>query len=388
MSGRLRGWAGYWAVWAVMGLYMTVMDKLMYPKGDLLAYLLPLNLLQNVIWGLLGLVVLHLARRFPIEEVRSRAWKAWALHGLASLGVTALGLTLIYLVNFPFMSPVERGKWLDHFRPGLLRFFSTYFQMSLFTMWGVLAAYHVIRAHRLMRERELEATQLESRLAQAQNQALRMQLQPHFLFNTLNSISALIHSDGEAADRMLTRLADLLRMTLDAGATQEVSLRQELAFIEGYLAIERIRFQDRLRVRFEIPPDCMEARVPSFLLQPLVENSIRHGVSGLARSSTIEITARRVGPTQPSRGGPGGLREPGEQAVPPAEIGARRDGEWLELEVKDDGKGFEKGREGIGTSNTTNRLRLLYRDRQAFTLLSEPGNGTTARIRIPWSAPA
>lgn len=357
MSGKLRGWAGYWAVWAVMGLYMTLMDKLMYPKGELLTYLLPLNLLQNLIWGLLGLVVICLARRFPIEEVSPRTRKAWALHGLASLLVTALGLTLIYLVNFPFLSPVERSKWVDHFAPGLLRFFSTYFQMSLFTMWGVLAAYHVIRAHRLMRERELEATQLESRLAQAQNQALRMQLQPHFLFNTLNSISALIHSDGEAADRMLTRLADLLRMTLDAGTTQEVSLRQELAFIEGYLAIERIRFQDRLRVCLEIPPDCMEARVPSFLLQPLVENSIRHGVSGLARSSTIEVRARR-------------------------------DGEWLELEVRDDGKGFEKGREGIGTTNTTNRLRLLYKDRQTFTLLSEPAKGTTARIRIPWSAPA
>ena len=358
MSSRLRTWTTYWTAWAAMGLYMTLMDKLMYPKEALLSYLLPLNLLQNLIWGLLGLVVLCLARRFPIEDVSSRAWKAWALHGVASLGVTAVGLTLIYLVNFPFMSPAERLKWLDHFGPGLLRFFRSYFQMSLFTMWGVLAAYHVIRAHRRMREREIEATQLESRLAQAQNQALRMQLQPHFLFNTLNSISALIHSDGEAADRMLTRLADLLRMTLDAGSSQEVSLRQELAFIEGYLGIERIRFQDRLRVHFEIPPECMEARVPSFLLQPLVENSIRHGVSGLARSSTIEITARRVGSTHPSRGGPGGLREAGGQAVPPAEIGARRDGEWLELEVKDDGKGFEKGREGIGTSNNCHPVPL------------------------------
>ena len=354
MSGRLRGGGIYWTVWGVMGLYMTVMDKLMYPKGELLAYLLPLNLLQNLIWGLLGLVVLGLARRFPIEEVNSRAWKAWALHGAASLVVTAIGLTLIYLVNFPFMSAEERLKWIGHFRPGLLRFFRSYFQMSLFTMWGVLGAYHVIRAHRLMRERELQAAQLESRLAQAQNQALRMQLQPHFLFNTLNSISALIHSDGEAADQMLTRLADLLRMTLDSGTSQEISLRQELAFIEGYLSIERVRFQDRLKVRFEVPPDCMDARVPSFLLQPLVENAIKHGVAGLARASTIEIRARR-------------------------------DGEWLQLEVKDDGKGFDKGRQGIGTTNTTNRLRLLYKERQKFTLLSEPGNGTTAQVRIPWT---
>lgn len=354
MRTKARAWSIYWTVWGIMGLYMTVMDKVMYPKGEVLTYLLPLNLLQNLIWGLLGLVVLYLARRFPIEDVSSRDWKAWVLHGAASLVVTAIGLVLIYLVNFPFMSVEERVKWLGHFRPGLLRFFRNYFQMSLFTMWGVLAAFHVIRAHRRMRERELEATQLESRLAQAQNQALRMQLQPHFLFNTLNSISALIHSDGEAADQMLTRLADLLRMTLDAGSSQEVTLRQELAFIEGYLSIERIRFQDRLKVRFEVPPDCMEARVPSFLLQPLVENAIKHGVSGLARPSNIEIRARR-------------------------------EGEWLELEVKDDGKGFDKGREGIGTTNTTNRLRLLYKSRQKFTLLSEPGNGTTAQIRIPWA---
>jgi LytS/YehU family sensor histidine kinase len=182
-----------------------------------------------------------------------------------------------------------------------------------------------------------------------------MQIQPHFLFNTLHSISALIHSEPAAADRMLSRLADLLRMTLDLGNRQEITLRQELGYIENYLAIEAIRFGERLGVNYAIQPDCLEARVPAFLLQPLVENAVKHGFSDQCLTCALEVRASRIE-------------------------------EWLELVVEDDGVGYEGGgRQGTGTSNTAARLQLLYKDRHRFTLTGAAGKGTTVCIRIPWT---
>jgi LytS/YehU family sensor histidine kinase len=264
-------------------------------------------------------------------------------------------LVVIWLISIAFAEPSHRAKVLEHPIRAYYRFFTLYFHINLLLMWAVLGAFHGIRLSERFRKRELEAAQLENRLSRAQNQALRMQLQPHFLFNTLNSISALIHSDGEAADRMLSRLADLLRMTLDSGTDQEITLKQEMAFTDAYLAIEEIRFQDRLKVVRDVPADCLDSRVPAFILQPLVENAIKHGVGDRAQLSTIVIRARR-------------------------------EYDWLTLEVIDDGRGMEQGSKGgIGTLNTQARLKLMYQDRQAFTLHSVAGQGTTAFLRIPCS---
>src|SRR5262249_32977164 len=141
----------------------------------------------------------------------------------------------------------------------------------------------------------LKASQLEARLAQAQLQALKSQLHPHFFFNTLHAISSLMRKDIEAADRMLTRLSDLLRLTLENVGAQETTLRQELDFLEGYLEIEQTRCRDRLQVKIEIEPETLDARVPNLILQPLVENAVRHGVAPRAAPGRIEISARRVG---------------------------------------------------------------------------------------------
>ncbi len=354
MSAKLRIWLAYWGAWTLMGFYMTTMDMVMWPK-EKIGHLVLLNLLQNLIWGVAGLGVLLLARRWPIERIAWREWRPLLLHLVASLLITLLGLIVVWLVAVGFSTPEYRAKALQTPLSSFRRFFSSYFHLNLVFMWAVLGAYHGLRMHQRLKAQQLEAAQLGARLAQAQNQALRMQLQPHFLFNTLNSISALIHSDPESADRMLSRLADLLRMTLESGADQFVTLRQELAFSQGYLAIERIRFHDRLQVDVDVPPECLEARVPPFLLQPLVENAIKHGVADLARASRIQVRARR-------------------------------EGEALLLEVEDDGRGFEQGRRGIGTGNTVERLQLLYRDRQSFSLVSESGKGTLARIRLPFEA--
>jgi LytS/YehU family sensor histidine kinase len=153
---------------------------------------------------------------------------------------------------------------------------------------------------------------------------------------------------------MLSRLADLLRMTLDLGNRAEITLRQELGYIENYLAIEAIRFEEQLGVHYVIQPACLEARVPAFLLQPLVENAVKHGFSDQSRRCTLQVRANRVD-------------------------------EWLELVVEDDGIGYEGvGRLGTGTANTAARLQLLYKDRHHFTVTGEAGKGTVACIRIPW----
>jgi two-component system LytT family sensor kinase len=355
MSERVRRWALYWGIWLLLGVYMATMDSMMYPGMHFLGSVLPLNLLQNLVWGGAGLGVLALARRWPIEHFAWADRRNWTIHLFGSVSIAVVALWIIWWIAIGFADPTHLAKAMTDPVKSYFRFFSEYFHVNLLLMWAVLGAFHGVRIYERYRKRELDAAQLESRLAAAQTQALQMQLQPHFLFNTLNSIAALIHSDAEAADRMVSRLADLLRMTLDSGTSQQISLRQELAFSDAYLSIEGIRFQDRLKVIKDVPAECLDAMVPAFLLQPLVENAIKHGVADMASPSTIEIRVRH------------------EQ-------------EWLTLEVIDNGRGVGGNRKnGIGTNNTATRLQLIYRDRHSFTLEGLPGQGTRAMVRIPWS---
>src|SRR5438445_4160706 len=183
-----------------------------------------------------------------------------------------------------------------------------------------------------------------------------MQLNPHFLFNTLHSISSLMHKDIEAADKMITRLSDLLRAALQGAGTQEVSLREELALLQLYLAIEQIRFGNRLTVKMDVGPDTLDAQVPNLILQPLVENAIRHGIELQARPGFIELRAER------------------------------HDG-ILSVVVSDDGAGLsEKGRirEGAGLSNTRARLRELYGAEHRFELLPRESGGVRVELSIPF----
>ena len=352
MMKRLKEWRLYWLAWGLLALYFASMDALLL-RRSFWSYL-PLNLTQMACWGLLGLVIVHLARRYPIEGLRLRPLKPWLIHVPASAVLAGVGTTLAFLLSLTMTEGVSRWdhlRLLKHFE----RFVASYYHTSLFNLWVVLGAYQMVLAHRRYRQRELDTAQLEGRLAQAQNQALRMQLQPHFLFNTLNGISTLIQSDPETADRMVTRLADLLRMSLDLGSRHEVSLRQELAFIEAYLAIESLRFRERLQVRLDAPVALLEARVPTFLLQPLVENAIQHGLARRGRGGTLRVAASR-------------------------------EEDWLVLDVVDDGVGFQVAYDHIGLKNTRERLQVLYGARHALDISSRPGEGTWVHIRIPFSA--
>ncbi|MGI8742402.1 MAG: sensor histidine kinase [Bryobacteraceae bacterium] len=194
----------------------------------------------------------------------------------------------------------------------------------------------------------IEAAQLQTQLVQAQLQAFKMQLHPHFLFNTLHSISALVQEDPEGAERMIARLSDLLRLSLESTGLQEVPLRKELEFLHLYLEIERTRFEDRLQVRFEIEDEVMDARVPSLILQPIVENAIRHGL--LDRTSDGQIS-----------------------------IHAARQGSNLSLMVKDNGCGLPPDviyrRSGLGPATTRGRLERLYCNNQCLILRNVKSGG-------------
>lgn len=356
MAKRDRKWLWYWGAWTLLALYMSSWDIAMSKQPDM-ARLLGMNFLQNFVWGLLGLVLVRLSDHRPIESFSLRDWRTWGLHLGTSLLVAAVGLFAAYLIYLGFYA----HEWKMSSHPGgyfsrLPYFYRNYFHANLLLMWALMGALHGYRIYRKFRAREVEAARLEARFAEAQNHALRMQLQPHFLFNTLNSVSSLIHSNPEGADRMISRLGDFLRMTLDASPDQLVPLRKELAFIEAYLAIERVRFQERLQVRLEIPLDLMGVLVPSFILQPLVENALKHGLSDRSQSGVLIVRARR-------------------------------DSEFLVLEVQDDGEGFVSGREGVGLTNVRARLGLLYKWRHHIDILGAPGKGTLVVLRIPLDAP-
>jgi LytS/YehU family sensor histidine kinase len=214
--------------------------------------------------------------------------------------------------------------------------------------WSVIGVHHAMKSARRSREREKE-------LIKAQLEALKGQLQPHFLFNTLNSISWLMREDVEAADNMMTSLGELLRITLSVPATEEVTLRQELRVLELYLAIERARFQDRLKVVIHADHNTLDCSVPCLLLQPLVENAVRHGVGRLDGRGSVEVRATRI------------------------------DNE-LALLILDDGPGISpesSWREGIGLSNTRARLEKHYGAFQSFHYNNRDEGGVIVEIRIP-----
>ena len=229
---------------------------------------------------------------------------------------------------------------------------------NLMVYWSLLGLWNSAHYYRKFQEQALAASRLEKSLSQARLDALQMQLQPHFLFNTLHAISTLMQRDVRAANRLIVRLSDLLRLTLENAGEQVVSLQRELELLEQYLEIQRTRFQDRLTVRMDIDPETLDARVPCLILQPLVENAVRHGIAPLSRPGRIEIRAHRQNGT-------------------------------LRLEVCDDGVGLKTGEgplQGIGLGNTRARLAQLYGSSQTLTMNNAPSGGLVVSVELPFSS--
>jgi two-component system, LytTR family, sensor kinase len=231
-----------------------------------------------------------------------------------------------------------------------------------------VAIAHVWMYYERVRDREVRASQLEGQLARTQLEMLKLQLQPHFLFNTLNAISALMHQNVYSAQDMLSRLSDLLRVSLDNVAVQEVPLKSEIEFVRNYLHIEQVRFQDRLTVTMDIDPETLDTMVPNMLLQPLVENSIRHGI---ARSS-----------------GPGTIRIESKHVVGAIRITIQDNGPGLPSVLKNgngngNGNGHGRTKGGLGLANTRARLQQLYGDAHRLEVVNAPGGGALVTLTVP-----
>lgn len=296
------------------------------------------------VFAVLSIPVVWLAGRFQFEP-GSRA-RSLLVHLPASVI-----FSLAYMVLRAGIGTWQsEATFAEAFQPLLVKTW----HFNLLIYWVTVAVSFAFDYHRKFRERELRAVELEKSLVQARLQTLQMQLNPHFLFNSLHSISSLMHKDVEAADDMIVRLSDLLRAALDSSETQEVTLRDELKFLQRYLEIEKIRFGNRLTVLTEVAPDTLDSLVPNLILQPLVENAIRHGIEPHAKAGRIELRASLA------------------------------DGK-LTLDVIDNGTGLKNPGaidEGVGLTNTRARLRTLYGDAHSFELGNVPTGGLQARIII------
>ena len=296
--------------------------------------ILPNSLADWLTCGMFTPAFYLMVRRFPIRG--ERWWSALPAHLAASIAFVLLKVA-VYAPLFRMLNPDNPRSYRDVLLGG--------FYADWLAYWAAVGAIHAIEYYRESRERALEATQLAL-------ENLRSQLQPHFLFNTLQSISTLIHRDPAAANRMLTDLSDLLRLSLRSTASQEVPLRDELDFLARYLDIMRVRFGDRLVIRVDVSDDVMNALVPSLVLQPIVENAIRHGMADRPDVGHVAVTGRRSGDS-------------------------------LRLDVADDGPGLPAALSGngIGLANTRERLVRLYGGRGGLEMIE--GQGLTVRLTIP-----
>jgi two-component system, LytTR family, sensor kinase len=305
---------------------------------------------QWTVWCWLYWLIFWLTRRFPIE--RQHWFRGVTIYIFLSFGVTLLKLALDGL----WIRLAKNDELFRRFQTESLLAIMLYF--NFLTYWAFVGVGHAFNFYKQLRERELRASQLESQLAQSQLQALKMQLQPHFLFNTLHTISMLNLKDSKAANRMISRLSDLLRLTLDNTGSEEVTLKQELDFLNQYLEIQQIRFQDRLQVKMEIDPETLDACVPNLILQPIVENAIRHGIADQETDGRIEIEA------------------------------VRQNG-WLKLCVHDNGPGIldtdpKKFKQGIGLRNTQARLEQMYGAGHSLIFKNACDGGLEVTITIPF----
>jgi two-component system LytT family sensor kinase len=295
-------------------------------------------------WIVYTPLVLWTVHRFPL--VGSRRARAFLFH-IAGSGVVALVAVVVQVLAVSLI-------WTDE-KPNPMLYFSVHFHWQVMIYWLLVSYTQWLEYHRRWQGNQLRSSRLETELARAEVKALRMQMEPHFLYNTLHTISEMVHVDPSAAERMIVRLGSLLRHTTETGS-QEVPLEREVDFLRAYLEIEQARFHDRLTVSIDVPEALLACSVPSLILQPLVENAIRHGTSRLAAAGTIRVSAQALG-------------------------------DALVLRVADNGPGMrtpgDGGGAGVGLRNIRSRLHHLYGDAGSLQLNAVEGGGLEAAVRLP-----
>lgn len=347
------------AIWLLPSVYFAVQVYLQHSSDE---HPVTINgaLLQGLffwlLWVLTSPLILKLTRMFPF---RTEQWSDSLLLHLPAGTI----ISLTHLLVFVFATSWMGGNSIHSFDELLARFqpvFLSSFAWWSLVYWSFLVASYAFHFYERYQEGVLRASQLEAQLAQAELQALKMQLHPHFLFNTLHSISALMHEDVEAADKMVARLGEFLRMTLRNSGASEITLEEEIKFLECYLDIEKIRFEDRLSVHFDIDPSVLTARVPNLITQPIVENAIRHGIAAQTGPAKLAIRAHRRNHT-------------------------------LLLEVEDNGPGLRQTANGsiegdgggLGLRNTRGRLEKFYGGTHRLRLENGHRGGLLVTLQIP-----
>jgi signal transduction histidine kinase len=347
---------GFWTLFSVLYANQIYFEMLHQPGMHHSWFRIAFwQLLVWYVWGGLSPFILMLGRRYPIEA--PNLLRRVMIHVAAALVLAALhgaAETSLKMLIEPF------DVWSDT-RPFLLQYQSSlrnFYLVDVLVYWSIVGFGYAFDYRLRYRERAQMATQLKAQLAQAQLESLKMQLHPHFLFNTLHTIAGLVRSnESRPAVDMIAGLSDLLRHALESADEQEVPLRDEVKFVELYLGIQKVRFSDRLKVRIDAAEEVLDALVPNLILQPLVENAIRHGVSMKDSAGTIVIEAFRVN-------------------------------EMLHIRVCDDGPGLQSGWRledsgGIGLNNTRARLMHLYGANHRFDLKNGDNGGMTVSIAIP-----
>ncbi|HEV2828063.1 MAG TPA: histidine kinase [Pyrinomonadaceae bacterium] len=358
---RRRRWvrlALIWCIWTFIGIVFTFQGYFTSYRSERpipFTEALYMQMTWAYLFALATPLVLWASSRLPIE--RSNWIRSALLHLPLSIVLavllTALGRVLIWL---RFAYPAGKPLTLE----SITRFVIGNFSEAIGIYLLIALASYAYSYYSRYREGRLRTLQLEAQLSHAQLQALKMQLHPHFLFNTLHSISALLNKDVEAARKMITRLGDFLRLTLENSGSQEVTLQQEMEFLSCYLEIERIRFQNRLVTHMDVSPQSLLAKVPNLILQPIVENAIRHGIAPRSTPGLLEIEAKQHDGT-------------------------------LRIQVRDNGPGLPKHRtsqnlikKGLGLANTETRLERLYGADHLFDLTNNPAGGLIVTLEIPF----
>src|SRR5579872_443145 len=340
--GALVIWAG-WTLFALFNASQTFFSRAYSTRGTNWTPAFLYAALDSYTWAVLTPFVFMVAARFGIR--RSNFWWTVPLQLLSGI-LFALLHIFIFIKCLPWI-----GYQLTPRNVQVL--ISAKLHSDILAAAVLIGIRHGVEYYRGYQSRELKASQLEAKLAEAQLQVLKMQLQPHFLFNTLHAISALLYKDVEMADRMIARLSDFLRITLDSAGEQQVTVKRELEFMNKYLEIEQMRFGDRLMVRPDIDSAALDCFVPNLLLQPLVENAVRHSIAKRSTAGSIEVTVQRRG-------------------------------SMLAIAIFDDGPGAASGvHEGVGLTNTRARLAQLYGDFHRIDAGNAEGGGFRVAIEIP-----
>jgi two-component system, LytTR family, sensor kinase len=345
-------WLLVFSVWTVLGV-LSASQHLAYRayEGRALAWVpvIGRTMLDWYTCGIFTPAIFAVAQRFRLDA--PGGWRILPIH----IAACALFIVLKLAIFVPIAGALD---WLGEERAFASWIYADAFPLTI-AYAAVVGARYAFDNYERYRERVVKTAELETRLTRVQLEALRGQLHPHFLFNTLNALSALVHRDPAAADRMILELSELLRHSLMSDAAPEVTLREELAFVQRYLSIMQIRFGDRLRVRLDIADEALDAFVPNMMLQPLVENALVHGIGRVAGEGELIIAARR-------------------------------DGDALEIEVLDDGPGLpaQLGDERVGLRNTRAILEQLYHKEQELVVRNRNGRGVVARVQLPFHGAA